>query len=236
MSAIANLETLTVGEIVRALAHAGAWLRACGIDPEASGSLHLAEACAAAAVPTREVTDGLSALASEHVTDATVDLDHLCRFIVLYHHVYVRRALEKLETAIARLSPGDGEIAAAIARLFAPVPDELTAHLAKEENILFPAIVALAEARRADRPTPPGAFATIYHPIRVMEAEHARVGDALAELRLVTRGFTPGEHAPETVAACLRSLDAFDRDLRQHIRLEDELLFPRALELEPEWP
>jgi regulator of cell morphogenesis and NO signaling len=232
MTAVANLDTLTVGEIVRAVGHAGAWLRACGIEPLGNESLRLADACAAAAVTPGDVLEGLSALTSEHVADARVDLDRLCRFIVLHHHAYVRDALPELQAAVANLQPAGAETAARIAQLFAPVPGELTAHLAKEENILFPAIIVLAEARRAGCRPAPGAFATLFHPIRLMEAEHARVEDAFAELRLATGGFTPPGAAPGSIVTCFRALRAFDGDLRRHIRLEDELLFPQALELE----
>ena len=233
MGAVANLAGLTVGEIARGFAHAPDWLRVCGIDALAHGALPLTDACARAAIDTTEVTDGLSALASDSVSDLQIELDRLCRFIVLHHHEYVRLSLPVVQSMLASLPEAVGSFAGvSLPGLFGAVTDDLLGHLAKEENILFPAIVALAEARRSGRRAAPSAFATLLHPIRAMEGEHTRVQHTIDRMRQLTDGFTPHRSATDAVSACYRELEAFDRDLQQHVRLENELLFPRALELE----
>jgi regulator of cell morphogenesis and NO signaling len=233
MRAVRQLGGVTVGELARGTAHAADWLRACGIDPGAAGNAFVLVACADAGIDPRELADGLSVLASAHVADAEVELDRLCRYIVLRHHEFVRRHVPHLQATLdslpARSAVLDGT---SLSRLFASMAADLNAHLAKEEHILFPAIEALAVARRAGvRETAP-AFVTLLHPIRAMEGDHARVERALDHLRAITGGFMCQPGVDDRVHAAARELDVFDRDFQQHVRLENELLFPRALELE----
>jgi regulator of cell morphogenesis and NO signaling len=233
MGAAANLDGLTVGEVARRSAHAPDWLRACGIDPAAAGAVSVLAACADAGLDPRELADGLSTLASEHVADSRVELDRLCRYIVRHHHESVRRHIPRIQAALDSIPPGAAGVGGpALPHLFAGMASDLLAHLAKEENILFPAIEALACARRAGRRSVSAAFVTLLHPIRAMEGEHARVEQVLDRLRELTGGFTCPPVGGERVRAAYRELAAFDRDLQQHVRLENELLFPRALELE----
>jgi len=232
MLSAAHLGGLTVNDIVRTLPHGADWLRVCDIAVRPDDSRSLDVACDAAAVDRREVAEGLAALASDHIPDVHVPLDRLCRFIVLHHHEYVRRSLPRVQAMFASL-PADAVIVDRISvpDLFAMVSKELLAHLAKEENILFPAIAALAEANRVGRRATPGAFVTLLHPIRAMEGEHARVEDMLGHIRQLIRETDHAEGTP-AVQEGYAALDAFDRDMRQHLRLENQLLFPGALDLE----
>jgi regulator of cell morphogenesis and NO signaling len=233
MEAAANLGGITVGELARRSALAHDWLRACGIDPAAAGDTSVLEACAEAGIDPGELADGLSTLAAAHVGDSRVELDRLCRYIVLHHHGYVRRHVPHIQTALDSL-PATAAVAAgtSLPRLFADLAAQLTAHLAKEEHILFPAIEALAVARRAGGRGVAPAFVTLLHPIRAMEGEHALIEHALDRLRAATGGFRCPPESDEGLRAAYGGLDAFARDLGQHVRLENELLFPRALELE----
>jgi regulator of cell morphogenesis and NO signaling len=104
--------------------------------------------------------------------------------------------------------------------------------MAKEEQILFPFIVDLEDAAAAGRPAPRPPFGTVANPIRMMEVEHRFVGDAMAEMRHLTGGFTPPEDACGTYRVCLQELDAFERDLHEHVHLENNVLFPKAVALE----
>jgi regulator of cell morphogenesis and NO signaling len=233
MRAAANVGGLTIGEVMHLFAHAPDWLCACGMDPNAAETLSVPAACAAAGIDPRELAEGLSMLASEHVADSQVELDRLCRYIVLHHHVYVRRHTPHIQAALAALPASSASIAGtSLPELFAVLASDLITHLAKEENILFPAIEALAVARRAGGRAAPAAFVTLLHPIRAMEGEHARMEHALDCLRDVTGGFRCPPESVEPLGTAYRELQAFDRDFHQHVRLENELLFPRALELE----
>jgi regulator of cell morphogenesis and NO signaling len=97
----------------------------------------------------------------------------------------------------------------------------------KEERILFPMIRSMEATTRLAMP--PGA---IQHPIRVMEHEHASAGQALADMRQLTNHFTPPEDACNTFRVLYRQVEELEKDLHIHIHLENNILFPRAAELE----
>ena len=115
-----------------------------------------------------------------------------------------------------------------VARLFESVVSEMTAHMAKEENILFPYIAALAEAVRGGEAAPLAPFGDIENPIRVMESEHESAGASMALIRTMTGGYSLSADACVTYRVCLQELEAFERDLHQHVHLENNVLFPRA--------
>ena len=158
-------------------------------------------------------------------------LDELCDFIVERYHAYLRRTLPLIGAELAALTEADPSIGEA-QTVFTDLALDVRGHLAKEENLLFPSIVALARADRegGSRPTLP--FVTVLHPIRLMETEHLRIETAMDRLRHLTHAFAVPEGAPDRWRHCLSELSRLDADLREHHRTENEVLFPHALELE----
>ncbi len=102
----------------------------------------------------------------------------------------------------------------------------------KEELVLFPYIRTLvaADGTRGPMISPP--FGTIRNPIRMMEAEHRSAGDAFAFIRSASSGLTPPSDACTTYRVTYGELAEFERDLHQHIHLENNILFPKAINLE----
>jgi regulator of cell morphogenesis and NO signaling len=106
--------------------------------------------------------------------------------------------------------------------------------MVKEEHILFPYIDALAAASRAGGRLPSSPFGTILNPIGMMEAEHRHAGDQLETLRRLTDAYTPPADGCTTYRLCYEELARFEADLHRHVHLENNVLFPRAVELERE--
>jgi len=98
----------------------------------------------------------------------------------------------------------------------------------KEEQVLFPMIRELETATSM----PSFHCGSIAHPIRQMELEHDSAGDALAILSKSTDGYQPPEWACNTHRAMLDGLQTFEKDLHQHIHKENNVLFPKAIQLE----
>ncbi|MDO8678152.1 MAG: hemerythrin domain-containing protein [Acidobacteriota bacterium] len=178
-------------------------------------------------------------LGDDFSEDPKRPLDELCDIIVARHHAYLHRALPLIRAELARLT----EPECAPARLltdtreaFADVAHQLQGHLAKEEHVLFPALEALAKADREGGSRPALPFPTVLYPIRLMESEHARIEAAMERLRQVTHAFVAPEGASESCRHCLSELSRLDADLREHHRVESEVLFPLALELERRLP
>src|SRR5262249_44344004 len=151
------------------------------------------------------------------------------------HHQTVRQELPRFAELSQRIATKHGEKAPhfkAVAPLIAQLRAEMFAHLEKEEQILFPYIVRLEEAAEDHSATPHGCFRSVAHPISMMMQEHDSSESIAAELRRLTNGFEPPSWACPRNAAFHASLAAFESDLRQHVHLENDLLFPRAVALE----
>jgi regulator of cell morphogenesis and NO signaling len=104
--------------------------------------------------------------------------------------------------------------------------------MVKEEKILFPYIKALVIAEKGIAPLQASHFGTIQNPINMMEMEHEAVGDYLAEIRSLSHDYTLPSNACASYSLLYRMLHEFETDLHLHIHLENNILFPKSLELE----
>lgn len=164
-----------------------------------------------------------------------IPLSQLTGHIVATHHSYVRKMVPVLLThtqKVAAVHGANHPEVVRIARLFEVVAAELLAHMAKEEQILFPYINSLfgASERYEQCARPP--FGTVLNPIRMMEAEHRAAGDRLYEIRSLSSIYTPPADACTTYKVTYQELQDFEMDLHQHVHLENNILFPKAVALE----
>jgi regulator of cell morphogenesis and NO signaling len=162
-------------------------------------------------------------------------LDDFCDHLVRGRHASLRAAVTTLRDQFAALAHDYGEAAPTLVDASVTVETirvTLLSHLAKEENILFPAFAALATAWRHASNAPRLPFPTVRHPISLMEAEHDRLERALARLHQLTATLALPDAAADRWEACRHALTRFERDLQSDTQVEDDVLFPRALALE----
>jgi regulator of cell morphogenesis and NO signaling len=119
-----------------------------------------------------------------------------------------------------------------IGRVWSEMFQEMTMHMMKEENILFPYIVELEWAAQGRGPRPACVFGTVENPVRMMMMEHDSAGANLRSLRELSSDFTPPAEGCTSYRVLYEALAAFEKDLHQHIHLENNILFPRAVEME----
>jgi regulator of cell morphogenesis and NO signaling len=232
-------EQTSIGEIVSGDFRAAAVFDKFGIDFCCGGKRKLDAVCRERGVSPADVLADLErACGATDVTQprfADWSCSTLIAYIVDNHHAYVRRAMPAIKAhtdKVARVH-GDGHPEMKdVDRIFDAVVAEMTTHMMKEEHILFPYINQLESTASEDCPTPQSPFGTVANPIAMMEQEHESAGDAMARIRELTRGFTPPDDGCTTFRVCLEELAAFERDLHNHVHLENNILFPRALRLE----
>ena len=111
--------------------------------------------------------------------------------------------------------------------IYRGLKNELEEHMWKEENVLFPLIRQMEQAKIAGRTMP---RMPVSGPIQMMEMEHESAGNALRQLRRITSDFQPPEDACNTYRALLDGLKTLESDLHEHIHLENNILFPKAVE------
>ena len=116
-------------------------------------------------------------------------------------------------------------------RIFHAFQEELTAHMAKEEHVLFPLCRRLEDPELPPPDGIPGQLG-IANPIAVMIREHEHAGDALAHIRALTDGYTCSPGACNTYRVTFAALEQLERDLHEHVHKENNILFPKAVRLE----
>ncbi|HQQ77463.1 MAG TPA: hemerythrin domain-containing protein [Thermoanaerobaculia bacterium] len=158
-------------------------------------------------------------------------LTAVVKFILETHHVVTRKAIDALPPLAARVRARHGELhpeTRSVEGLVRRLVEDLGPHMLKEERILFPYIEALeAPGRGAD-----ACFPTVQNPIRVMLREHEAVEEILGELRAVTANYALPTDACESYHALYAGLEELEADLKRHIRIENDVLFPGAIALE----
>jgi regulator of cell morphogenesis and NO signaling len=227
----------TVGQWVAENPGAARIFEEAGIDYCCGGQRSLSEACSQARVPLEQVRERLEqAPAAPGERDwMAASQSELVEHIVAKHHAYVRQELPRLEALIAKVNGVHGKNhpeLAQIGRVWAEIVQEMTMHMMKEENILFPYMVELEKAAQGRGPQPVCMFGTVQNPVRMMMTEHDSAGASLRAMRELSADYTLPAEACTSYRVLYEALAAFEADLHQHIHLENNILFPRAVEME----
>lgn len=210
-----------------------------GIDYCCGGRKSLDEACANKSVLVDDVIAALECAAAgipEETNDwSSQPLTTLTRHIVDTHHAYLSREIPRLaqlaEKVVNRHGGSMPELGSIQNRL-SMLSAELIQHCAKEEVVLFPYIAGLERAISMGGTQPHGCFGSVANPIAMMTQEHDTAGAHLAEIRQLSQEFTPPAGACPTFHAFYNGMREFEQDLHQHIHLENNILFPRAIAME----
>ncbi len=212
-----------------------------GIDYCCGGAQSLSEACARAGKPIEQVLPLLEEIVSSSETkEEKADwrvrrLAKLTRYIVGEHHTFTRRELGRLSLLMAKVCSAHSANHPELMRiqsLFQSLEHDLLPHLHKEEQILFPYIERMEEALRRGDPIPTAFFGTVRSPVRMMMLEHDNAGELLRGIRDASQDFQVPEDGCPSYEMLYQGLRAFEEDLHQHIHLENNILFPRAVEME----
>jgi regulator of cell morphogenesis and NO signaling len=227
----------TVRDIVLENPQAPRVFESFGIDYCCGGKRPLDEACRQANVAVDTVLEMLRRpVPVEEVLDDrwnSASLKKLADHIVETHHAFVRRESPRLTGLLEKVRGRHATTHPELCRveeLFDGLASELADHMLKEERILFPMIKRLEEATRADGANG-ASFRGIEFPIQRMIAEHDDAGEALTRIHSLTAAFQPPADACTSFRALYQGLEEFERDLHRHIHLENNILFPRAVEM-----
>lgn len=210
------------------------------IDYCCGGDQPLADACKLAGIDFKTLNRMLADISvssqdSPDIDTQNVTATDLIGHIVGKHHVFTKEELVRLEPLAEKIVNAHGanhpELLA-IRDLLRQLCNDLRPHMFKEEQVLFPFIVGLDQACEQNRPAAFAPFGTINNPIRMMLAEHDTAGDLLREMRKLSSDYSVPTDACISFKMFYEALVAFEQDLHQHIHLENNLLFPKAIALE----
>ena len=234
-----TIATQTVREIAQTQPTSIRVFEKFGIEYCCGGRKPLAEACAVKDIDVETVIAALEAAARNENAGAKdwtkESLANLTKHIVATHHAYCKEELPRLSGLAAKVTNvhgGTNPELGMIQTKLAELADELTDHLAEEEVVVFPMIVKLEGTKTNSRRDVAQSQISIGNPVSLLIEEHDNAGVLLAEIRSLSRNFTAPEYACTTYHAFFAGLRDFEHDLHRHVHLENNILFPRAIELE----
>lgn len=229
----------SIGELVAKDLRKAEVFKKFNIDFCCGGKKTLSQVCNDKQINIKDVETELEKLDSttESVSQNYNDwsLDFLVDFIINTHHKYVKSSLPLLLEYTAKVAKVHGKEhleVVTIYDLFKEASDELSSHMMKEENILFPYIKQLVSEKNSVKDG--CSFGTVKNPIRMMEHEHDVVGNIFKTIKELSNNYTPPEDACTTYKLSYKKLEEFENDLHQHIHLENNILFPKSIKLESE--
>lgn len=233
-----ELMTKSLAQIVNMNHRAATVFEKYHLDFCCKGKRTLQQACSESNLKVEEVLSDLEKTeqgcsGSIPINFEKMSLTQLSGYIVATHHSYVKKEMPAILGYLQKVASKHGGHHPAMIKvleIFTAVKDEMEHHMQKEEVILFPRI------KEVERQLAEGTEIIINNtyllsPISMMEQEHDHAGTMLAEIRELTLNYTPPVDACTTYKLCFAALEAFELDLHQHVHLENNILFPKALKL-----
>ena len=209
------------------------------IDYCCGGNKTISDACKEVGINQELLIKQLETLVAQKDPDSeyinNLPLVDLTDYIVKRHHSYVRESIPCLGKNLEKICQVHGEHHPElfeIKELFLGSAGALTTHMQKEELMLFPFIKKMELAKRENSPKPKAHFGSVLNPISMMMAEHQNEGGRFVEISLFSNNYQLPDDGCTTYSVTLKQLKDFEDDLHRHIHLENNILFPKAIELE----
>lgn len=158
-------------------------------------------------------------------------ITELIAHIVGHHHAFTRRELERLQPLgrkVVEVHGANHPELADVVKVLEELVHDLTPHMLKEETVLFPYLRKLDGIGTFSARLPDAPFGPVGNPIRMMKREHEQAGDLLAMLSELTDAYPIPEDACPSYQSFYAGLQGLERDLHEHIHVENNMLFPEA--------
>ena len=232
-----------VNEIVSADYRTAAVFRKYGIDFCCGGKQPLNKACDLFGLSEDAIIKELEFVSqtisvSNQLNFEEWDLNFLMDYIIHIHHDYIKKALPQVIESLKHFAEGHRKKFTYLDELIAIVSDlnrEMMPHNNREEESVFPYIRKIVHARQNKEPYAGLLVRTLSKPMRdMMKHDHQILVESLAKIRRLTNYYAIPDMACTNHKVNFQLLKEMDDDLIQHLRLETEILFPKAIQMESE--
>lgn len=227
-----QLLSQTLAQIVTADHRTASVFQKYHLDFCCKGKRSLQTACEEQHISADELLNELSTAAESNYMPTfpfdKLPLFDLTDYILSAHHAYVKKEAPQISAYLQKVASKHGQRHPELLKifeLFTIVKEEMETHMQKEELVLFPRINELEKTQFT------GDIAYVQKPVDMMEQEHEYAGSLMAEIRQLTNNYTPPPDACTTYKLAFAALEAFEADLHQHVHLENNILFPKAIAL-----
>jgi len=237
---VMGLETKHIGEIVAEDFRTAAIFKKHGIDFCCKGGRTVADACDAKKLDADSIFREIENLPkgdNNSIDFQSWPLDLLADYVEKTHHRYVEEKTPILQGFLHKLCKvhgGHHPELFEIHDLFEESAKDLAGHMKKEELILFPFIRNLVTNKMSGRDYEFPSFGTVQNPVNMMMHEHTIEGERFRKIAELSDEYTPPADACNTYRVTFAMLEEFENDLHRHIHLENNILFPKSIELEKE--
>ncbi len=228
-----------IGELVAQDYRCASVFQSYGIDYCCKGNRTLSEVCEARHIDPEVLMEAIRQVTvSQEDTGHDYNawpLDLLADYIEEKHHRYAELKIREIPPLLDKLVKVHGAQHPELGKvktLFNLSAGEMVTHMKKEELVLFPFIRKMVKLSQAKRSLSIPYFGTVRNPIAVRQQEHEAEGDFFREITALTDQYTPPYDACTTYLSTLSMLKDFEKDLHLHIHLENNILFPKAVEME----
>lgn len=236
---MATPKYITIGEFVAHDYRTASVFTKYGIDFCCRGHRTITEVCERKNIDHAQLLDELTAVLLAENKNAidfkSWPLDLLVDYIEKKHHRYVEGNIPVILQYLDKLCKTHGaehpELLE-IKSLFEDCGKDLAQHMKKEELILFPFIKTMERNIKNPHPSHAVPFETVDDPIALMMQEHDHEGERFRKIAALSNQYTPPPMACNTYKVTFAMLKDFELDLHEHIHLENNILFPRAKQLE----
>lgn len=236
-----NLYNKTVREIAVQFPQTTRVFEEFKIDYCCGGERNFGDACQLAGVAPGVVGLKIDAELARSDVDGDLDLperknaSELVDYIVAKHHVFTTNEIARLMSLTEKVCRKHGALHGElmdIQTIFLALAGELAVHMVKEETMLFPYIKTLHSAVSSNLALAEPHFKTVRNPVRRMMSEHDAAGDFLSQMRRLSKNYALPEEACPSFRALYFGFEELEKDLHRHIHLENNVLFPQAVEME----
>ena len=225
--------TTTLGDLVTADLRRARILEGFGLDYCCNGHRSLQEAAHLSDLDVAEVAAALDlpGLAPAPTPTGEHTNSAYAHDIVDSHHAYMWEEMPRLQALVDKVLAAHGERHPELALVhsaYTQVVAALDPHMTQEERVVFPAISRLEKSQSAR------AGSSLAEPIQQLRDEHEVVGSLFKRIRILTDDYVVPERACNSYRAMLTGMKEMELDLHEHIHKENNVLFPRVLQLEAE--
>jgi regulator of cell morphogenesis and NO signaling len=230
----------TVGEIAAKDLRKAEVFKKYGIDFCCGGKKSLKQACEEKGLDVTVVEAELEnpAPAVQPANDFNRwEADFLADYIYNQHHIYYYNEMPVIKGLLTKVMQHHGSNHPELKylySLFSQLVQELDTHFMREEKVVFPFIKALVLAKKTGNFEVLNSQPSLTEPIQIMEVDHEAAGGILADMKKLAGDYNPPADACNSYQYLYKKLKELDADLHQHIHLENNILFPKALKLEKE--
>lgn len=233
-------ENQNIGELVAQDYRVASVFKKYKIDFCCNGNRTILEACEKSKIDPSKILSDIDA--ATQTNNAAIDfqswpLDLLAEYIEKKHHRYVEEKSLEIKPYLAKICKVHGEHHPELFKIneeFIECIGALAAHMKKEELMVFPFIKKMVASKINNQPLNKPGFGTVQNPIELMMDDHEAEGERFVRISELSNDYTPPEDACNTYRVTLALLKEFEDDLHLHVHLENNILFPKAIEMEKE--